>query len=98
MSESHVGMIDAAKGLARNPLCIIALFIVLVYGFASLVTAFAGSFTHDERLPLIYFLFGFPILVLVIFAWSEKTSPRQWSYALRLHNMYGERKGYEVQR
>jgi CheY-like chemotaxis protein len=60
---------DVAKGLARNPLGIIALFIVLVYGFASLVTAFASSFTATERLPLIYFLVLFPILVLGIFAW-----------------------------
>ncbi len=58
-----------AKSLARNPLGIIALFIVLVYGFASLVTAFAGSFTPAERLPLIYFLIAFPVLVLVVFAW-----------------------------
>lgn len=60
---------DVAKGLARNPLGIIALFIVLVYGFASLVTAFASSFTATERLPLIYFLVFFPILVLGVFAW-----------------------------
>jgi hypothetical protein len=40
-----------------------------VYGFASLVTAFAGSFTSAERLPLIYFLIAFPILVLGVFAW-----------------------------
>jgi CheY-like chemotaxis protein len=60
---------DTAKSLARNPLGIIALFIVLVYGFASLVTAFAGSFTASERLPLIYFLIVFPILVLSVFAW-----------------------------
>lgn len=58
-----------AKSLARNPLGIIALFIVLVYGFASLVTAFAGSYTPAERLPLIYFLIGFPVLVLGVFAW-----------------------------
>ncbi|MFO1418460.1 MAG: response regulator [Methylotetracoccus sp.] len=58
-----------AKSLARNPLGIIALFIVLVYGFASLVTAFAGSFTSAERLPLVYFLIGFPILVLGVFSW-----------------------------
>jgi CheY-like chemotaxis protein len=58
-----------AKSLARNPLSIIALFIVLVYGFASLVTAFAGSFTASERLPLIYFLILFPVLVLGVFAW-----------------------------
>lgn len=60
---------EVTKGLARNPLGIIALFIVLVYGFASLVTAFAGSFTPAERLPLIYFLILFPVLVLIIFAW-----------------------------
>lgn len=58
-----------AQSLARNPLGIIDLFIVLIYGFASLVTAFAGSFTAKERLPLIYFLILFPVLVLVIFAW-----------------------------
>ncbi|MGE0849067.1 MAG: pYEATS domain-containing protein [Hyphomicrobiaceae bacterium] len=60
---------DAAKGLARNPIGIIALFIVLIYGFASLVTAFSGSFTQGERVPLIYFLVCFPVLVLVTFAW-----------------------------
>ena len=60
---------ETATSLARNPLGIIALFIVLVYGFASLVTAFAGSFTSAERLPLIYFMILFPILVLGVFAW-----------------------------
>lgn len=60
---------EKAKGLSRNPLGIIALFIVLVYGFASLVTAFAGSFTPVERLHLIYFLILFPVLVLTVFAW-----------------------------
>jgi len=60
---------NVAKSLARNPLGIIALFIVLVYGFASLVTAFGDSFTAAERLPLIYFLVLFPILVLGVFAW-----------------------------
>lgn len=58
-----------AKGLARNPLGIIALFLVLVYGFAALVTAFAGSFSAGERVPLIYFLVLFPVLVLMVFAW-----------------------------
>lgn len=60
---------QTAKGLARNPLGIIALFIVLVYGFASLVTAFASSLTTSERLPLIWFLVIFPVLVLVAFVW-----------------------------
>jgi len=69
MSNSQIRIVDAAKGLARNPLGIIALFIVLVYGFASLVTAFAGSFTHEERLLMVYFLILFPVLVLIVFAW-----------------------------
>jgi hypothetical protein len=60
---------ETATSLARNPLGIIALFIVLVYGFASLVTAFAGSFTAAERIPLIYFLIFFPVLVLGVFSW-----------------------------
>ena len=69
MSDQLRNFGDTAKSLARNPLGIIALFIVLVYGFASLVTAFTGSFTSAERLPLIYFLIVFPILVLCVFAW-----------------------------
>jgi CheY-like chemotaxis protein len=60
---------ETAKSLAHNPLGIIALFIVLVYGFASLVTTFAGSFTPEERMPLIYFLVIFPVLVLGVFGW-----------------------------
>jgi CheY-like chemotaxis protein len=60
---------DTAKGLSRNPLGIIALFIVLVYGLACLVITFAHQLSSPERLPLIYFLVFFPILVLIIFAW-----------------------------
>ena len=67
---SHgIDIVGAAKGLARNPLGIIALFIVMVYGFASLVTAFSGGLTGEERLPLVYFLVVFPVLVLGVFAW-----------------------------
>jgi len=69
MSDQTKSFGETAKSLARNPLGIIALFIVLVYGFASLVTAFAGSFTAAERLPLIYFLIVFPVLVLGVFSW-----------------------------
>lgn len=60
---------NTANGLAKNPLGIIALFIVLVYGMASLVIIFAGSLTSSERLPLIWFLVVFPIIVLLVFAW-----------------------------
>ena len=60
---------DTAKGLIKNPLGIIALFIVLVYGFAALVTTFASSLSPGERLPLVWFLVLFPVLVLVAFVW-----------------------------
>ena len=69
MSDPTVGFGDIAQKLARNPLGIIALFIVLVYGFAALVTGFSGSFTASERLPLIYFMIIFPVLVLGVFGW-----------------------------
>ena len=69
MSDQIQDFGSIAKGLARNPLGIIALFIVLVYGFAALVTTFNSSFTPAERLPLIYFLVIFPILGLGVFTW-----------------------------
>lgn len=60
---------ESAHRLARNPLGIIALFLVLVYGVAALVTTFGGSMSPAERLPLVYFLVVFPVLVLFVFAW-----------------------------
>lgn len=69
MSDQTKQFGDVAQKLARNPLGIIALFIVLVYGFASLVTTFSGSFSAEERRLLIYFLVLFPVLVLGVFTW-----------------------------
>lgn len=60
---------NATKGLSRNPLGIIALFIVLIYGFASLVVGFSGSLQPEDRLPIVWFLVVFPVIVLAIFAW-----------------------------
>jgi CheY-like chemotaxis protein len=60
---------ETAKSLARNPLGIIALFIVMVYGFACLVAAFSSSFTAQEKTPLVWFLVVFPVLVLGVFGW-----------------------------
>lgn len=60
---------DTAKGLSKNPLGIIALFIVLVYGFASLVVGASSLLQADERFPIIWFLVLFPCIVLGIFAW-----------------------------
>lgn len=57
----------SAKGFTGSPLGIIALFIVLVYGFASLVVGLGG---HTEHVvPLIYFLVIFPVIVFFGFLW-----------------------------
>ena len=69
MSSALDSLGDTAKKLARNPLWIIALFIVLVYGFASLVTIFVNSFEAYERLLLVCFLITFPVFVLIAFLW-----------------------------
>ena len=66
-------MNQAAQKLAKNPLGIIALFIVLVYAIAALLLGVSGStLIHEERFPLILFLVLFPILVLAVFAWLVK--------------------------
>ena len=55
--------------LSRSPLGILALFIVLVWGLASLLIISGGGFTPTERLPFVYFLVFFPILLLGVFVW-----------------------------
>lgn len=59
---------DSAKGFTRSPLGIIALFIVMVYGFASLVVGLGTNIT-EHVLPLIYFLVFFPVIVFFGFLW-----------------------------
>jgi CheY-like chemotaxis protein len=58
-----------AKSLSTNPLGIIALFIVLVYGLACLVLVTGGSLSASERMPIIYFLIVFPFVVLGVFTY-----------------------------
>jgi hypothetical protein len=60
---------DSAVSLSGNPLGIIALFIVLVYGVAALVAGFSGRLKEGERTPIIWFLALFPCLVLAVFGW-----------------------------
>lgn len=61
--------IKNAKGLSNNPLGIIALFISLIYGLAvALLTFSAKHLTTYEKLPLIYFIILFPILILAVFS------------------------------
>ncbi len=58
-----------AQGLARNPLGIIALFIVLIYGFACLVAGASSHLDAPERTPIIWFMVLFPAVVLAAFVW-----------------------------
>lgn len=56
------------KGIAKNPLGIIALFISLIYGFACLVLSTSGSnLLPSERMPLIWFLILFPLIIMISF-------------------------------
>lgn len=59
---------ESALGFTKSPLGIIALFIVLVYGFASLVVGL-GSGLSEHIVPLIYFMVFFPVLVFMGFLW-----------------------------
>lgn len=59
---------ESAKGFTKSPLGIIALFIVLVYGFASLVVGL-GQGISEHVAPLIYFMVFFPVLVFFGFLW-----------------------------
>jgi CheY-like chemotaxis protein len=64
------GFEKAAVSLARNPLGIIALFIVMVYGFACLLLGLSsnGLDVVDRRI-FVVFLVSFPVLVLALFGW-----------------------------
>lgn len=56
------------KDLVRNPLGIVALFISLIYGVASLLLGTtASALQPDERMPLIAFVTLFPLVVLGVF-------------------------------
>lgn len=59
---------ETAAGFTKNPLGIIALFIVLVYGFASTVVGFGNSLP-EHIVPLVYFMVCFPVIVFVGFLW-----------------------------
>jgi hypothetical protein len=58
-----------AVKLSQGPLGIIALFIVLIYGIAGLVSGFATDIGETNRSVLILFLVLFPVGVLVVFTW-----------------------------
>lgn len=55
----------------KNPLGLMALFVVLVEGIAGLVISvnFSNLCGNYERLPLIWFIVFFPLVVFVVFVW-----------------------------
>ncbi len=71
MNNPVTSFMEAAKGLTRNPLGIIAIFISLIYGFAGYVLSTSLNNLHGagERLPLIWFITLFPLFVLGIFTY-----------------------------
>lgn len=68
MDNNTKSFAESAKGFTKSPLGIIALFIVLVYGFASLVVSFGKNLNNNVE-PLIYFLVIFPVIVFSGFLW-----------------------------
>jgi hypothetical protein len=58
-----------AVKLSQGPLGIIALFIVLIHGFASLVLGLAANIGDSNRSILVWFLVLFPVGVFTVFAW-----------------------------
>jgi hypothetical protein len=58
-----------AVRLSQGPLGIIALFIVLIHGFASLVLGLAINIGESNRSILVWFLVLFPVGVFTVFAW-----------------------------
>jgi len=74
MDNGFLNFIKNSKGFAKNPLGIIALFISLIYGFACIVlgTSIDNFKTYYERLPLIWFIILFPILILWAFVYLVK--------------------------
>ncbi|MCW8907533.1 MAG: hypothetical protein OQL28_09790 [Sedimenticola sp.] len=61
---------ESASKLARNPLGIIALFIVLVYGIAGIVLSTSSEFLSEgQREIFVWFLVLFPVVVFIGFLW-----------------------------
>jgi hypothetical protein len=58
-----------AVKLSQGPLGIIALFIVLIHGFASLILGLAADIGESNRSILVWFLVLFPVGVFTVFAW-----------------------------
>ena len=59
------------KRFVQNPLGVIALFVTALYGIASMLfsSAFDNLQSDKERLPVIWFVILFPIIMFGTFVW-----------------------------
>lgn len=61
---------QSATKLSKNPLGIIALFILLIYGLATILFGYVGNvLTENQRWWFVVFLVVFPIVVLAAFVY-----------------------------
>ncbi len=60
---------STAKSLSRNPLGIVALFVVLVYALACLVFALSPGLSETEHFIFVLFIVLFPVLIFLFFVW-----------------------------
>lgn len=61
---------QSATKLSKNPLGIIALFILLIYGLATILFGYVGNvLTENQRWCFVIFLVVFPIVVLAAFVY-----------------------------
>jgi CheY-like chemotaxis protein len=65
---------ESSQGFTKSPLGIIALFIVLVYGFATLAVSFGANLKEYVGM-LVYFLVFFPVIVFFGFLWLVSKHP-----------------------
>jgi len=66
-SRSMTNFGQVAHKLARNPLGIIALFIVLIYGIACLTLGFSRNLPQNVILYFVLFITVYPFIVLFVF-------------------------------
>ena len=65
-------LLQTARSYTSNPLGIIALFIVLVYGMAALVITQSDTLRQGDITALVCFLIAFPVIVFAGFLWAVK--------------------------
>ena len=70
MEPRHTkNLLQTARSYTSNPLGIIALFIVLVYGMATLVITQSDTLRQGDITALVCFFIAFPVIVFAGFLW-----------------------------